>query len=848
MSDGSAGQQARERASKVGPLLLLGAAVTAWLWPIGLDNKMPVGGDTTQFSMGLMAFLKESLAAGRLPLWNDLWGYGFPGLAESQMGVFYPPHLMLYGAPMTVEFAYTFCLMLHVYWGAFGGYFAGRCFGVGRWSAALTGYAFATCGFFFIHIPHQWAYTTGSWMPWAWGLAWLAIRGEGSRQAAVWLAAVLAIQLLPGHFQLAFNTQVGVGLIALAGTSWDRPGVRRLLSVGLAGLAMIPLALLQLLPTYELASLAEADRDFEYLSGFASTPFHLVGYVAPGLFHRSPLWRPLIWDTFHTSPEENLAYVGIVALFLAVIGLRKNAPDDRVRRVLAVLVVATLLLSFGPYVPGFRWLIRLPGFSFFRAPARWSLSTALALAVLAGRGLGMLPTLKRPGRWLGGFSLASAAWLLAVIGLIELGFAATASPQRSAIDSIYQAAMDRMPWMGDPSFRQRMAEARQVQNDVRVLSGQARLGYPLQTSWKLSDERANVYRIECWDALAVLAALLILAPFLAWKPRVILIPLCLIALAEPLILKSYRPYDLGPNLPLIEQSRILSTYTKHLKRGVRVVDRGRNLAMVAGRAPISSYRTLDLPAARAITRIAEGPVLGNPESIQAMQVAGVQRRIVDPYEVAKFPRSWVGVETPGISFDLTIRDPVLAGWIDGEALIRSSPGSASDYGWATINGAGLQVRISSPDRPPVEPDIGLTEIYRWFFGPGVTKVWDVDRPRPESLTFQLPSHGADSPTSKWVILTQLYHPNWKAEWIDPTTGAAIEPATLQRVLDGWTGIDVTGRKAAGSIRLTYSEPKLPAAMAISGLSWLVWLGTFFKLGPRPRDEPRGVELGGGASE
>ena len=54
---------------------------------------------------------------------------------------------------------------------------------------------------------------------------------------------------------------------------------------------------------------------------------------------------------------------------------------------LGVLAFVTLLLSLGPYLPGFRWLIRLPGFSFFRAPARWSLATELALCLLAGRGL-----------------------------------------------------------------------------------------------------------------------------------------------------------------------------------------------------------------------------------------------------------------------------------------------------------------------------------------------------------------------------------------------------------------------------------------------------------------------------
>ena len=50
--------------------LLVGLLV--WLWPIGVGGRMPVGGDVTQFSIGLMAVLGRAIRSGRLPLWNDL--------------------------------------------------------------------------------------------------------------------------------------------------------------------------------------------------------------------------------------------------------------------------------------------------------------------------------------------------------------------------------------------------------------------------------------------------------------------------------------------------------------------------------------------------------------------------------------------------------------------------------------------------------------------------------------------------------------------------------------------------------------------------------------------------------
>ena len=197
--------------------------------------------------------------------------------------------------------------------------------------------------------------------------------------------------------------------------------------VALALAAVFPLAAVQLWPTARLAGLAAAQRDFEYLSGFASTPFHLVNFVAPGLFHRSPLWRPLVWDPFHTSPEELLAYVGLVPLFLAGMAVVREWRRDAAVRLLAILFLATLVLSLGPYVPGFRHLIKLPGFSFFRAPSRWSLATSLALALLAGKGFDGWVDWPRPGRSLRRFSFAALFWVLATVGLIELALSSTSS-------------------------------------------------------------------------------------------------------------------------------------------------------------------------------------------------------------------------------------------------------------------------------------------------------------------------------------------------------------------------------------------------------------------------------------
>ena len=163
-------------------------------------------------------------------------------------------------------------------------------------------------------------------------------------------------------------------------------------------------------------------RDFEYLSGFASTPFHLVNYVAPGLFHRShALAAARLGPVSRHARGAASPTSGWSLCFLAVMAIVREFRRDRGRPAAGdPLLVITLILSLGPYVPGFRALIMLPGFSFFRAPARWSLATALALALLAGKGFDRWPEWPRPGRSLRWFVGLAVVWIVAILGLIEL--------------------------------------------------------------------------------------------------------------------------------------------------------------------------------------------------------------------------------------------------------------------------------------------------------------------------------------------------------------------------------------------------------------------------------------------
>ncbi len=848
--------------------LLVG--ILAWLWPIGIGGMMPVGGDVTQFFMGLMGVLHESLRDGRLPAWNDLWGYGFPGLAESQMGVFYPVHIVLYRW-LNTETAFVVSLVAHTLWGGVGAYWAGRRLGISRMGSALAAFSWTTCGFFLIHLAHPWGYTTGSWMPWAWGLGFsLLAHGTAAKPAYPYLLAfVLALQLLPGHFQLAFITQVGLLLMVVwvvierLHARWSR--ARRSDSSGnrpsLGGAAIVLLALawafllasIQLCPTARLAQLAAPRSDFGYLSDFASPPFHLVNYVAPGLFHRSPLWRPLVWDPFHAMPEEHLTYVGLVPLILACMTMMRQWRRDAGVRVLTILAGVTLVLSLGPYVPGFCYLIALPGFSFFRAPARWGLATALSLALLAGKGFDYWPEWSRPGRSLKRMAVLSIFWVGATLGIIELALLSTAKPGFPEPARGFARIFSALPWPGEPGFETVMALARKPLPDPRIASGLSQT-ILLRRSMQdrvFAEQRTWIYARELGETVVLILLLLLMARLSEKRPQAVGSVrggLLLLTLLDLLVLGQHRLIDVAPWKPLVQQSPVLATLARE-PRGTRIADhRLRNLPMSVGAAPISAYRTLDLPAVGSLTRLSMESLSDPRKEVEvrsALRATGTGVRLFDPVEVRSALRATgTGVRLfdpvenrleevlrRTISGRQTIEDPALASWL-------------FDASWVEEQGPWARTfTIWRPEEAPARAWLvtdnkvqGAGLLDDWSGDPRVIlRVIENARPlltesrKPEEATIWV-----EASEPGWVIVSQLADPQWKARWtnLDRHWESDAEIRRAFRRKDepvGWQCIEIPA-PGRWVLRLDYEAQDAAIGMGISVTAWSGWLIAMLRTG------------------
>jgi hypothetical protein len=375
-------------------LLFLALGLTAVFWlPLWTGGGL-VGSDIYAYFLPQKAFFAEQLRHGSLPVWNNRIGWGYPQLAESQTGVFYPPNLALYGW-LDLNTAYNASILLHyVLAFVFTGLYACR-MGLAPAAAALAALVFVY-GWFPPRICLEWAIVGGTWLPLA---VWCV---ESFLQTRFWryaigLALTLGAQMLAGHFTLAFVTQLTVvcyaalRLLFATSAADETPPPRGALAgaIGLALAGAFFLAAAQLIPTWELKQQSQRQTvNAEHDPGYGYIPYkYLAQVAAPWHFYAD---ERAFTDTMRpggsrTNKVEAHLYFGLAPLALAVLALW-TAWRSGDRRLLIWLVIGLGMLVYatGLLVPVTR---HLPGFAFFEGTGRFGIVTALAAGLWAGAGL-----------------------------------------------------------------------------------------------------------------------------------------------------------------------------------------------------------------------------------------------------------------------------------------------------------------------------------------------------------------------------------------------------------------------------------------------------------------------------
>ena len=285
-----------------------------------------------------------------------------------------------------------------------------------------------------------------------------------------------------------------------------------------------------------------------------------------------------------------------------------------------------------------------------------------------------------------------------VVAVVELALASTKRPGWPAVASGFESALKLLPWSNDPDFRTfgtLMAIARRPQVDLRVESDLARQSR-LASSRTFAQERFSIYRRELAETGLILLSLLTLAPFSGRRP-VFATALVVLTAVDLWHLGHHREFDLGPIRPLAAQSPVLARLAR-APHGTRVADASRNLPMVVGSAPVSAYRTLDLPALGSLTSLAratleDGSRLDdNVAIVAALRATGTGVRMLDPFE--RREHASFGNLGSGPSHLETPLRPPLPGWSRARRSgIRPWPAGSTGR-------TGLPAKDPGPRRSP----------------------------------------------------------------------------------------------------------------------------------------------------
>lgn len=392
----------------------LGLTLVFW-WPIWCGSGF-VGGDVYSYFFPQKVIYSESLHAGQFPLWNARAGFGYPLLAESQTGIFYPPNLVLYRL-LDPHSAFHVSFLLHYFAAFVFASAAARRLGIGLLPSWLTALVYVY-GWFPPRTCVEWAIIGGTWLPAA---LWCTESLLSTRRwrFAIGLSGVLAVQLLAGHFQIAWFTLLLLVVYVPGRVFWfwgdgyrlsansQRPdsdcgesmaesrgrfsqGPRITAIAFVAMFCGLSLAAVQLLPTYELKQRSQrATVGKEHELDFGAIPpwywtqlFRPTHWYSP-LTDREAAFResPPLGNSRTNSAEAHL-YFGVAPLLLMLVSIGGWKRSDRATLFWICLAAVSWFYTSGWLLSATRYL---PGFSYFQGLGRYGLLTTFAAAMLAGR-------------------------------------------------------------------------------------------------------------------------------------------------------------------------------------------------------------------------------------------------------------------------------------------------------------------------------------------------------------------------------------------------------------------------------------------------------------------------------
>ncbi|MBI3313841.1 MAG: hypothetical protein HYZ83_06370, partial [Candidatus Omnitrophica bacterium] len=330
-------------------------------------------------------FLHTAVKNFRLPFWTFGIHCGFPIAAESQIGIFYLPNLLL-SLLLPFHVAYSYALIVHFLLSGCATYLYVRQMKLEPLPAFIGAFVFlfgAAYGGAYYNIT---SLKTIAWFPLVLFLfEKFLVKG---RQRYLWgIAFSVGMSLVAGYLQVAVLTWfvfliyamlriLGFGeSSSLSDTVYrnEKKRDRQFLYLALTMVGASLIAAPQIYLTYILALQSNRVDISEH--------YAYVGSLSP--FSLSTLIDPVMQRIF----RGNSLYGGLFSFFLILIAFYfRDIRKNNFFRIWLVITILAFLLAVGEWSPLYVALIKLTRFYSFRTPAKFLVFICFSLAMLSAFG------------------------------------------------------------------------------------------------------------------------------------------------------------------------------------------------------------------------------------------------------------------------------------------------------------------------------------------------------------------------------------------------------------------------------------------------------------------------------
>jgi len=368
-------RQPADRVAEWAPLACV-AGISAWnMWSLRATVDAVAYAWDGSVHEQMVRYATQSIEAGRLPLTG--W-FPYTDLGSAQFLHYQSLAAILTGLAGTIvgpDAAYRWSLYLLFSLWPLAIYASARIFGIQRPAAAVaallspfmtsfTGIGYERGAYLWTGGAEVWTQLWASWtLPFAWAVTWRAM----TRCRLLWLAAALVALTTALHFESGYLAFLGVIVIALVGQGRLFDRVRRALVIFVAALAAAAWVIMPLALASRWSAINQVIASTTYVRGYGA------GQDLKWLFTGQ------IFDARRHLPVVSLAVLfGVVV----AIGHWRRRP---LQRLLLALMVASLLLAFGPTTWGpLANAVPAHADMFFR---RFMMGVQLAGLYLAGTGV-----------------------------------------------------------------------------------------------------------------------------------------------------------------------------------------------------------------------------------------------------------------------------------------------------------------------------------------------------------------------------------------------------------------------------------------------------------------------------